>query len=195
MQTSNNYQKEVFNGDIGRIRKIDAGDQELTVDYDGRAVVYEFDELDELTLAYALTIHKSQAASIPPSSCRYTRSIISCSSRNLLYTAVTRGRKLVVVIGSKKALALAVERHNPSERCTALRQRCKNYNPDLLRHCSSAIDRVAAWPDFADGATVFCVRGAPSPLKRSSDASNLPARRLGALQCDVRFASTRDFNQ
>jgi exodeoxyribonuclease V alpha subunit len=123
MQTSNNYQKEVFNGDIGRIRKIDVDDQELTVDYDGRAVVYEFDELDELMLAYALTIHKSQGSEYPAVILVLHTQHYLLLQRNLLYTALTRGRKLVVAIGSRKALALAVERHNTSERCTALAKR------------------------------------------------------------------------
>jgi exodeoxyribonuclease V alpha subunit len=123
MQTSNNYQKEVFNGDIGRIQKIDVDTQELSVDYDGRIVVYEFDELDELTLAYALTIHKSQGSEYPAVILVLHTQHYLLLQRNLLYTALTRGRKLVVAIGSRKALALAVERHNPSERCTALAKR------------------------------------------------------------------------
>jgi exodeoxyribonuclease V alpha subunit len=123
MQTSNNYQKEVFNGDIGRIQKIDVDNQELSVDYDGRVVVYEFDELDELTLAYALTIHKSQGSEYPAVILVLHTQHYLLLQRNLLYTALTRGRKLVVAIGSRKALALAVERHNPSERCTALANR------------------------------------------------------------------------
>ena len=127
MQTSNNYQKEVFNGDIGRIRKIDVDDQELTVDYDGRAVVYDFEELDELTLAYALTIHKSQGSEYPAVIVPVHTQHYLLLQRNLLYTAVTRGRKLVIVIGSRKALALAVQRHNPSQRCTALEQRLQGH--------------------------------------------------------------------
>jgi exodeoxyribonuclease V alpha subunit len=126
MQTSNNYQKEVFNGDIGRIRKIDLDDHELSVDYDGRAVVYDFEELDELTLAYALTIHKSQGSEYPAVILPLHTQHYLLLQRNLLYTAVTRGRKLVVVIGSRKALALAVGRHHPSERCTALKSRLQS---------------------------------------------------------------------
>lgn len=126
MQTRNNYTKETFNGDVGRIRKIDPDDQELTVDFDGRTVIYEFDELDELTLAYALTIHKSQgseyAAVIVP---LHTQHYLLLQ-RNLLYTAVTRGRKLVVLIGSRKALAMAVQRQNTSQRRTALKKRLQS---------------------------------------------------------------------
>ncbi|MSQ93432.1 MAG: ATP-dependent RecD-like DNA helicase [Gemmataceae bacterium] len=123
MQTRNDYQKEVFNGDVGRIAKIDENDQELTVDYDGRAVTYEFDELDEVTLAYALTIHKSQGSEYPAIIVPLHTQHYLLLQRNLLYTAVTRGRKLVVLIGSRKALALAVQRQNAAERYSALRQR------------------------------------------------------------------------
>ena len=126
MQTSNNYEKAVFNGDIGRIAKIEPHDQELTVHFDSRAVVYEFDELDELTLAYALTIHKSQGSEYPAIILPLHTQHYLLLQRNLLYTAVTRGRKLVVVIGSRKALALAVQRHNPSQRCTALAKRLQS---------------------------------------------------------------------
>ncbi len=78
LQTANNYQKEVFNGDIGRVRGIDEAEEELHVDFDGRPVSYEFDELDELALAYALTVHKSQGRNIPRWSCRYIPSTIGC---------------------------------------------------------------------------------------------------------------------
>jgi exodeoxyribonuclease V alpha subunit len=126
MQTRNNYDKDVFNGDIGRIRKIDLEAQEVTVDYDGRSVVYEIDELDELTLAYALTIHKSQGSEYPAVILPLHTQHFLLLQRNLLYTAVTRGRKLVVIVGSRKALALAVERHNPSQRCSALANRLRS---------------------------------------------------------------------
>ncbi|MBI2803737.1 MAG: ATP-dependent RecD-like DNA helicase [Planctomycetes bacterium] len=123
LQMRNNYTKEIFNGDVGRIRSIDVDDQELTVDFDGRAVGYDFDELDELTLAYALTIHKSQGSEYPAVIVPLHTQHYLLLQRNLLYTAVTRGRKLVVLVGTRKALALAVQRHNPGERHSALRQR------------------------------------------------------------------------
>ena len=123
LQTRNNYTKEVFNGDLGRIRAIDLDDQELTVDFDGRAVVYEFDELDELTLAYALTIHKSQGSEYPAIILPLHTQHYLLLQRNLLYTAITRGRKLVVLVGSRQALQLAVERQNTAQRCTALARR------------------------------------------------------------------------
>ena len=123
LQTANNYQKEVFNGDIGRVEKIDEAEQELHVDFDGRPVSYEFDELDELALAYALTVHKSQGAEYPavvlPLHPQQHRLLV----RNLLYTAITRGKRLVVIVGSRKALALAVSRGETALRYTALAQR------------------------------------------------------------------------
>jgi exodeoxyribonuclease V alpha subunit len=123
MQTRNNYTKEVFNGDLGRIRAIDLGETTLTVDFDGRAVVYDFDELDELTLAYALTIHKSQGSEYPAVIMPLHTQHYLLLQRNLLYTGITRGRKLVVLVGSRQALRLAVERQNTAQRCTALARR------------------------------------------------------------------------
>jgi len=120
LQTQNNYDKEVFNGDIGRIRKIDEEGQELTVDYDGTAVTYDFNELDELALAYALTIHKSQGGEYPAVVIPLHTQHYLLLQRNLLYTGITRGRQLVVLVGSKKALSLAVQRHDTARRCTAL---------------------------------------------------------------------------
>src|SRR5207302_633265 len=120
LQTVNDYQKEVFNGDIGRITRIDEEDQEVTVDYDGRPVVYDFGELDELALAYALTIHKSQGSEYPAVVIPLHTQHYLLLQRNLLYTGITRGRQLVVLVGSKKALSLAVQRHDTARRCTAL---------------------------------------------------------------------------
>jgi exodeoxyribonuclease V alpha subunit len=123
LQTVNNYPKEVFNGDIGRIGPIDEEEQEIVVDFDGRAVRYDFDELDELALAYALTIHKSQGAEYPavviPLHTQQYRLLV----RNLLYTGISRGRRLVVLVGSRKALALAVGRAEAAQRYTALARR------------------------------------------------------------------------
>lgn len=120
IQTANDYQKEVFNGDIGRIAKIDLEDQEVSVDYDGRKVLYDFGDLDELALAYALTIHKAQGSEYPAVVIPLHTQHFLLLQRNLLYTALTRGKKLVVLVGSRNALQLAVERHQPQGRCTAL---------------------------------------------------------------------------
>jgi exodeoxyribonuclease V alpha subunit len=125
LQLVNNYQKEVFNGDIGRISAIDEGDQELTVDYDGRPVAYDFDEMEELALAYALTIHKSQGSEYPAVVMPLHTQHYLMLQRNLLYTGITRGKKLVVLVGSRKALCLAVQRRETSRRYSALCWRLK----------------------------------------------------------------------
>jgi exodeoxyribonuclease V alpha subunit len=125
LQTVNNYQKEVFNGDIGRISKIDEGEQELHVDFDGHRVSYDFDELDELALAYALTVHKSQGAEYPAVIVPLHSQQYRLLQRNVLYTAITRGKRLVVLVGSRKALQLAVGRGESAARYTALAERLR----------------------------------------------------------------------
>jgi exodeoxyribonuclease V alpha subunit len=123
LQTVNNYDKDVFNGDIGRVAAIDESEQELTVEYDGRRVAYDFGELDELALAYALSIHKSQgseyAAVVVPLHAQHYLML----QRNLLYTGITRGKKLVVLVGSRKALETAVSRRDTSRRFSGLCRR------------------------------------------------------------------------
>jgi exodeoxyribonuclease V alpha subunit len=123
IQTLNDYQKEVFNGDIGRISAIDLEDQELTVDFDGRPVVYDFNELDTLSLAYALTIHKSQGSEYPAVVIPLSTQHFPMLRRNLVYTAITRGRRVVVLIGTRRALALAVGREDTAKRYSGLRGR------------------------------------------------------------------------
>ncbi|MFO0968925.1 MAG: ATP-dependent RecD-like DNA helicase [Gemmataceae bacterium] len=126
LQTVNNYDKQVFNGDVGRVKKIDPDDQELTVDFDGQLVPYDFEELDELSLAYALTIHKSQGSEYPVVVMPLHTQHFVMLQRNLIYTGVTRGKKLVVVIGSRKALEMAVRRAETRRRYTALAARLKD---------------------------------------------------------------------
>jgi exodeoxyribonuclease V alpha subunit len=125
LQTENNYQREVFNGDIGRITHIDAVEQELVAEFDGRPVAYDFGELDELTLAYATSIHKAQgseyAAVVLP---LHTQHYLMLQ-RNLLYTGITRGKRLVVVVGSRRALARAVQRQDHARRYSLLGQRLR----------------------------------------------------------------------
>ncbi|MFO0864114.1 MAG: ATP-dependent RecD-like DNA helicase [Gemmataceae bacterium] len=120
LQTANDYQKEVFNGDVGRVAKIDAEEQELHVDFEGRHVVYEFQELDELSLAYAMTIHKSQGSEYPAVIIPLHSQHFMLLQRNLLYTGVTRGKRLVVIVGSKRALEMAVQRQDDRRRFTRL---------------------------------------------------------------------------
>jgi exodeoxyribonuclease V alpha subunit len=123
LQTQNDYQKEVFNGDIGRVSSIDPDERELVVSYDGREVVYDFGELDELTLAYAVSIHRSQGSEYPAVVVPLHTQHFVMLQRNLLYTAVTRGKRLVVLVGSRRALELAVRRQDTASRCSALSRR------------------------------------------------------------------------
>jgi exodeoxyribonuclease V alpha subunit len=129
LHTVNDYQKEVFNGDIGRISAIDTAEQELIVSFDGREVAYDFGELDELALAYALTIHKSQGSEYPAVVIPLHMQHFKLLQRNLLYTGITRGKKLVVLVGSKKALATAVQRQDTNRRFSALAWRLQQSLP------------------------------------------------------------------
>ena len=118
IQTVNNYYKDVFNGDIGRIVRIDEEEGLVFIDYDGRRVEYETGELDEISLAYATTVHKSQGSEYPAVVIPLGMQHYMLLERNLLYTAVTRGKRLVVVIGQTKALAMAVKRLGSVKRLT-----------------------------------------------------------------------------
>jgi exodeoxyribonuclease V alpha subunit len=126
MQMRNNYDKDVFNGDIGRIMVIDREVQEAVIDFDGRRVLYEFPELDEITLAYAISVHKSQGSEYPVVVMPILTQHFMLLQRNLLYTGITRGKKLVILIGTKKALAIAIKNNTPQKRYTMLRERLKN---------------------------------------------------------------------
>jgi exodeoxyribonuclease V alpha subunit len=123
MQVRNNYDKEVYNGDIGRIARIDLEEQEVVVRVDGRAVTYDFSELDELTLAYAATVHKSQGSEYPAVILPVHTTHYPMLQRNLLYTAVTRARRLLVLVGMRKALAIAVKNNATLRRCSRLAER------------------------------------------------------------------------
>jgi exodeoxyribonuclease V alpha subunit len=123
MQTVNDYDKDVFNGEMGRIESLDTIDQEVTVQFDGRRVTYEFNELDELILSYAVTVHKSQGTEYPAVVIPIHTQHYALLQRNLLYTAITRGRKLVVLVGTQKAVAIAVKRMDSRRRVTLLKER------------------------------------------------------------------------
>lgn len=125
IQLVNDYDKEVFNGDIGRIRSIDAEEGLLTIDFDGRAVVYETGELDAVALAYATSVHKAQGSEYPAVVIPLAVQHYTLLQRNLLYTAVTRGKRLVVLIAQPKALGMAVKKVESSRRLTKLRARLK----------------------------------------------------------------------
>ncbi len=123
MQLRNNYDKEVYNGDIGFIQAVDEEDRSMVVLFDGKPVVYTQNELDELVLAYACSIHKSQGSEYPAVIVLMHTQHYKLLQRNLLYTAITRGKKLVMVIGSSKAVYIAVKANQVQERRTTLSQR------------------------------------------------------------------------
>lgn len=125
MQTQNNYTRDVFNGDLGRVARVDEGEREVVVDYDGREVRYDFGELDEITLSYAVSIHKSQGSEYPAVVIPLHTQHFKMLRRNLLYTAITRGKQLVVIVGSRQALELAVRNADTARRFSKL--------PDRLR--------------------------------------------------------------
>ena len=127
IQTINNYNKEVFNGDIGFIKNIDLEESELIVEFDGRLIPYDITELDEISLAYAITIHKSQGSEYPVIVIPITMQHYIMLECNLLYTGITRGKDLVVLIGQKKAIATAVYNRRSSKRITNLRNRLIEY--------------------------------------------------------------------
>jgi exodeoxyribonuclease V alpha subunit len=123
MQVKNNYDKEVFNGDIGRITKIDQENQELLISFDGRDVPFDYSDLDEIVLAYAVSVHKSQGSEYPAVIIPILTQHYVLLQRNLIYTGVTRGRKLVVMVGTKRALAIGVRNDKTQKRYTYLRNR------------------------------------------------------------------------
>jgi exodeoxyribonuclease V alpha subunit len=123
MQIRNNYAKEIFNGDIGRIRSIDSINQEVMIVFDTGEVSYDYAELDEVVLAYAISVHKSQGSEYPAVILPVLTQHYMLLQRNLIYTAVTRGRELVVLVGSKKALSIAVNNDKTQRRYTYLRYR------------------------------------------------------------------------
>lgn len=123
MQIRNNYDKDVFNGDIGVVASVNQEDRSLTVDFDGHIVEYEVSELDELTLAYATTIHKSQGSEYPIVVIPIMMNHYVMLQRNLIYTAITRSKKVCVLIGQVKALAYAVHHQTVNDRNTLLKER------------------------------------------------------------------------
>jgi exodeoxyribonuclease V alpha subunit len=125
IQTVNNYDKDVFNGDIGRITRVDPAEREVVITFDRREVRYEFGELDEISLAYAITIHKSQGSEFPAVVIPLAMQHYMLLQRNLVYTGITRGKSLVVVIGQRQALAAAVRNHRTEGRYSALLERFK----------------------------------------------------------------------
>ena len=128
MQIRNNYDKDIFNGDIGFISHINMEEQIVSVNIDARKIIYEYSELDELVLAYAISIHKSQGSEYPVVVMPLVMSHYVMLQRNLIYTGITRGKKLVIVVGSKKALCLAVKNNHTKKRYTWLKERLIDTN-------------------------------------------------------------------
>jgi exodeoxyribonuclease V alpha subunit len=122
MQVENDYDKEVYNGDLGVVSRIDMEEGELTVDFDGRDLTHGFGELDELVLAYATTIHKSQGSEYPAVVIPLSTQHYPMLQRNLVYTGVTRGKRLVVLVGQRKALTIAVKGARARRRWSKLRE-------------------------------------------------------------------------
>ena len=123
MQTSNNYDLEVFNGEIGTVAGFDSEKRHVLIDFDGRLVGYSTLNLDELELAYAVTIHKSQGSEFPCVVIALHTQHFVMLQRNLLYTAITRGKRLVIVVGSRQALAIATRTETTHRRETGLVER------------------------------------------------------------------------
>ena len=127
MQIQNNYQKEVYNGDIGIIKHIDKEEGEMVITFDKRDIVYDVNELDEIVLSYAMTIHKSQGSEYPAVIIPLMTQHYTMLQKNLVYTAITRGKSLVILVGQKKALAIAVKNNKATRRWSMLEQRIRNF--------------------------------------------------------------------
>jgi exodeoxyribonuclease V alpha subunit len=123
MQIVNNYDKDVFNGDIGWISGINPEERKVTIDFDGRLVPYDYSDLDEVVLAYAVSVHKSQGSEYPVVILPVVTQHYMLLQRNLIYTGITRAKKLVIMIGTKKALAIAIRNNKPQRRYTLLSER------------------------------------------------------------------------
>jgi exodeoxyribonuclease V alpha subunit len=125
MHLKNNYAKEVFNGDIGVISGIDPSKRRLSVNYDERLVDYESEEIEDLTLAYAISVHKSQGSEYPAVVIPLMPQHHPLLQRNLLYTAITRGKKLVIIVGTRQAMDTAIKNDKPRNRLSLLDMRLK----------------------------------------------------------------------
>jgi exodeoxyribonuclease V alpha subunit len=123
MQTQNNYDKDVYNGDIGFIQSIDVIEQNLTVHFDGRTTAFDWSEADQLSLAYVISVHKSQGSEFPVVVMPIVTQHYTMLQRNLLYTAITRARQLCVLAGSRRAVQMAVQNNKVTQRFTALEWR------------------------------------------------------------------------
>jgi len=132
MQVRNNYEKDVYNGDIGKIQRIEFEDQRLLIQFYGKMVDYSFEEMDELVLAYSISIHKSQGSEYPAVIVPLLYQYYIMLQRNLLYTAVTRAKRLLVLIGSKQALSIAIRNNKIKRRFTNLKTRLKTMGDNII---------------------------------------------------------------
>jgi len=123
MQIKNNYDKDVFNGDIGIISGISKEYREVIVSFDGKDVSYDFADLDEIVLAYAISVHKSQGSEYPAVVIPILTQHYILLQRNLIYTAITRGSRLVVIVGTRQALAIGINNNKIQKRYTLLEKR------------------------------------------------------------------------
>jgi exodeoxyribonuclease V alpha subunit len=123
MQTRNNYDKDVYNGDMGHVVSIDLENQTLSVRIDDRTVEYDWSETDELVPAYAVSVHKAQGSEYPAIVLTLLPQHYLMLQRNLLYTAITRAKRLCVIVGSRRALAMAVKNNKVAERYSGLQAR------------------------------------------------------------------------
>jgi exodeoxyribonuclease V alpha subunit len=126
MHLKNNYQKDVYNGDIGIVNEVIPSEKKVVVDYYGRFVTYTTEEMVELSLAYTISVHKSQGSEYPAVIIPLTTAHFPLLQRNLLYTAITRGKELVVIVGTREALEIAISNDKPGKRDTGLVARLKN---------------------------------------------------------------------
>lgn len=167
MQLRNNYDKEVFNGDLGYIESVDTEERTLMVNFEDRLVEYEASELDELTLAYATTIHKSQGSEYPIVVMPVLMTHYVMLQRNLIYTGITRAKKICVLIGSKKALSFAIRNMSVLKRNSKLKERLnpelakKTATPSFISYAPDNGSEVAA--QAAEPAVSYAVKNANSP--------------------------------
>lgn len=172
MQIKNNYDKEVFNGDIGQIISVDKRERELTVEFDGRQVTYDISELDELVLAYATTIHKSQGSEYPIVVMPVLMNHYIMLQRNLIYTGITRAKKILVLVGTKKALHYAIRNVTVQKRNTMLKDRiCKAFHTDLPEEQGQRSPSYRHFDYGEEEVTILKVAEKSAPYGRKTEAA------------------------
>jgi exodeoxyribonuclease V alpha subunit len=150
MQVRNNYEKDVYNGDIGRVTRMDFVNQVADISIDDRSVRYDFLEMDELVHAYAISIHKSQGSEYPAVVIPLLTSHYLMLQRNLLYTAITRAQRLVVLVGSPRAIAIAVHTDRADERFSGLAARLRGQYPAVQPGSGTQLPRAGKGQKQAD---------------------------------------------